>query len=357
MTIRTRSTTQNAFEATARLNWEIDAFGRIRAAYASSLAQAGATSADARGVRLGLTADPASGYFGLRTADEQVAILDETVGQRHEMENNLALLCGQPAPDFHVNARSVRPDPALSQPRRVSALLLTRRPDVAASERRLAAALQDIREARAEERPRVTATGYVGQMSENIEHFADRKSHEAAVMPVISIPVFEGGRSENQAVDDARAVLGFPTDRYDHQTASCFQVVTDQAPLLSTRLNAARPRRSRRTSHVIEFPESTHADQSRRVGKNGRPGGSRFDGMPEAVREHHHPTPDGFRHLGSRRGTGEFTFVSKADWAQPALKSRMNLSCCVIDSPRSARRNPPRARAQAARQPLRFHLG
>ena len=31
---------------------------------------------------------------------------------------------------------------------------------------------------------------------ENIEHFADRKSHEAAVVPVILIAVFEGGSNK-----------------------------------------------------------------------------------------------------------------------------------------------------------------
>ena len=170
-------------------------------------------------------------------------------------------------------------------PPAVPALLLTRRPDVAAGDRRLAAALQDIREARAEMLPRVTVGGYIGQMSEQPGHFADRKSHEAAVMPVISMPIFEGGRNaanvqlararrdeaaadyretvliafreadtalddlrqrqiqadaQEQAVRAARDVLSYSQDRYAKGTASYFQVVTDQATLLSAQLNAAR---------------------------------------------------------------------------------------------------------------------
>ena len=336
MTIQTRSSTQNAWDGILQLNWEVDVFGRIRAAYASSRAQAQATMADARGVRLSITADLATGYFALRTADTEVAVLEQTAGfrreslwlneartnagvggpeevararlelnnveadlaearrQRHALEKNLALLCGQPSPDFHVPVLSLRARaPVL--PRVVPAVLLTRRPDVAASERRLAATLQDIRQARAEMLPKVTVGGYVGQMSEDIEHFADRKSHEATIMPVITLPVFEGGRNEanvqlararrdeaaadykesvltafreadtalddlrqrqvqanaqEQAVQDARAVLSFSQDRFAKGTASYFQVVTDQTTLLSAELNAARILNSRYAAAV-----------------------------------------------------------------------------------------------------------
>ena len=327
MTLITRSTTQNSFEGLLRLDWEVDVFGRIRAAYASRQAQAQATVADARGVRLSITADVANGYFALRTVDTQVGILNETAGfrreslwlneartqtgigapedvararlelnntladlanaqrQRSALEKNLALLCGQPSPDFHVPVRPLERVALPPLPRALPAVLLTRRPDVAASERRLAASLQEIRRAHADELPRVTVGGYLGQMSEDIEHFADRKSHEATIMPVVSIPVFEGGRldanvklaqaqrdeaaadyretvlaafreadtalddlrlravqaaAQERAVGDARAVLGYSNDRFAKGTASYFQVVTDQTTLLSAQLNAAR---------------------------------------------------------------------------------------------------------------------
>ena len=335
-TFITRTTTQNAFEGTLRLDWEVDVFGRIRAAYASSRAQAQATLADARGVRLSVTAELATNYFALRALDTQVAILTRTRGfrreslglneartnagigapddvaraklelnnveadlaearrQRNGLEKNLALLCGQPSPDFHVPVRELAADaPAL--PSEVPAGLLTRRPDVAASERRLAATLQDIREARAEMLPKVTVGGYLGQMSEQAEHIADRKSHEASIMPVISIPVFEGGRNvanvelararrdeaaadyrevvltafreadtalddlrqrqiqadaQEQAVQNARAVLSYSQDRFAKGTASYFQVVTDQTTLLSVELNAARTLNARYAAAV-----------------------------------------------------------------------------------------------------------
>ena len=327
-----RALTQNAFEDLLSLSWEVDVFGRIRAAYASSQAQAQATMADARGVRLSLTTEVADGYFALRTADEQVAILERTralrqeslslndarvrsgIGlpddvaraqlefnnveadlaearrQRNGLEKNLALLCGQPSPDFHVPARPLGTTNPPARPHDVSAGLLSRRPDVAASERRLAATLQDIRQARAELLPRITIGGYIGQESEDFARLTNHSSHEASIMPVISIPVFEGGRNvanlqlvrarrdetaaayretvltafreadtalddleqratqfaaQERAVGNAQTVLGFSTDRFSRGTISYFQVVTDQANLLGTQLGAARTRNAR----------------------------------------------------------------------------------------------------------------
>jgi multidrug efflux system outer membrane protein len=325
VTYLSRSITQNAFEGDLRMSWEVDVFGRIQSAYVGGQARAQAAIADMRGVRLSVTTELAAGYFTLRSVDEQVSILGQTadlrreslrlneartgVGiglpddvararlelhdveaqlanarrQRNELESNLALLCGQPAPDFHIGVRPLRGVclPGLSQ--ELPAALLTRRPDVAAAERRLAAALQDIRRARAEELPRVTVSGYIGQMSEEFDRFANHSSHEAAIMPVISIPVFEGGRLQanerlaiaqrdqaaadyketvltgfreaetalddirqralehsalERAVADAQVVLNFSNDRYAKQTVSYFQVVTDEANLLSAQLQA-----------------------------------------------------------------------------------------------------------------------
>ncbi|HEY3897149.1 MAG TPA: TolC family protein [Chthoniobacter sp.] len=326
VTLLSRTVTQNEYRTGLNLNWEVDVFGRIRAAYAAGRARTQASLADARGVRLSVTADLASGYFALREADEQISILDETVAlrreslslntartkvgiglpddiaraslelhtaeaqladahrQRNEIESNLALLCGQPAPDFHVGSRPLHDIPAPPQPPKVPAMLLTRRPDVAGAERRLAGAIQDIREARAEELPRVTVTGFLGHSSEDFDRLANDNSHEAAIMPIISLPLFEGGRLEagarlaaarrdqsadeyketiltafreantaiddmhqravqsaalSHAVQDAQLVLDYSNTRFAKQTVSYFQVVTDEANLLNVQLQAS----------------------------------------------------------------------------------------------------------------------
>jgi len=321
-----RSVTQNLYRTGMNLSWEVDVFGRIRAAYAAGQARTQAALADARGVRLSIAADLASAYFAVHEADEQIAILNETVALRREalalntartgvgiglpediaraslelhtaeaqladahrgrnaIESNLALLCGQPAPDFRVGVRPLHDFSLPVLPPRVRAALLARRPDVAGAERRLAAALQDMREARAEELPRVTVTGFLGHSSEDFDRLSNYNSHEAAIMPVISLPLFEGGRLEagtrlaaarrdqfadeykeailtafreattaiddieqraiqgaalNHAVQDAQLVLDYSNTRYAKQTVSYFQVVTDEANLLNVQLQSA----------------------------------------------------------------------------------------------------------------------
>jgi multidrug efflux system outer membrane protein len=169
-------------------------------------------------------------------------------------------------------------------PPKVPAALLTRRPDVAGAERRLAGAIQDIREARAEELPRVTVTGFLGHSSEDFDRLTNYSSHEAAIAPVISLPLFEGGRLEanarlasarrdqsadeyketiltafreantaiddmhqraiqgvalSHAVQDAQLVLDYSNTRFAKQTVSYFQVVTDEANLLNVQLQAS----------------------------------------------------------------------------------------------------------------------
>ena len=321
-----RAVTQNLYKTGVNLSWELDMFGRIRAAYAAGQARTQAALADARGVRLSIAADLASAYFALHEADEQIAILDETVAIRREslalnisrtgvgiglpediaraslelhiaeaqlanahrgrnaIESNLALLCGQPAPDFRVGIRPLHDFSLPILPPKVRAALLARRPDVAAAERRLAGAIQDIREARAEELPRVTVTGFLGHSSEEFDRLTNYNSHEAAIMPVISIPLFEGGRLEagtrlaearrdqsadeyketiltafreantaiddshqravqgaalSHAVQDAQLVLDYSNTRFAKQTVSYFQVVTDEANLLNVQLQSA----------------------------------------------------------------------------------------------------------------------
>jgi len=321
-----RTVTQNEYRTGVYLSWEVDVFGRIRAAYAAGRARTQACLADARGVRLSVAADLASAYFALHEADEQIAILDETVAirreslalnisrtgvgiglpddvpraslelhtaeaqladahrQRNAIESNLALLCGQSAPDFHVGGRPLHDFSLPVLPPKVPAALLVRRPDIAGAERRLAGAIQDIREARAEELPRVTVTGFLGHSSEAFDRLGDYNSHEATILPMISLPLFEGGRLEagtrlaaaqrdqfadeykeavltafrevgtaiddveqraiqgaalNHAVQDAQVVLDYSNTRYAKQTVSYFQVVTDEANLLNVQLQAA----------------------------------------------------------------------------------------------------------------------
>src|SRR3984885_5833189 len=61
------------------LNYEIDAWGRIRRMMQSANATAQATEADLRFVQLSVSASVAEDYYSLREADAELSILDATV--------------------------------------------------------------------------------------------------------------------------------------------------------------------------------------------------------------------------------------------------------------------------------------
>ncbi len=61
------------------LNYEIDLWGRIRRGVTAAREQAQASAADMETVRLSLHAELATDYFGLRSADGQEKLLDDTI--------------------------------------------------------------------------------------------------------------------------------------------------------------------------------------------------------------------------------------------------------------------------------------
>lgn len=183
------------------LTYEADLWGRVRARVASARADAEASGADLGNARLSLQANVADAYARLRGLDAEAALLRQTVEvytrafeltrKRHEggiasgvdvnrsetilrnaraqisavaqtraaTEHELAALTGEVASAFTVAPRDAGAEPALAIPpfgAGVPSTLLERRPDVAAAERRIAAANARIGVARAAFFPTVT---------------------------------------------------------------------------------------------------------------------------------------------------------------------------------------------------------
>src|SRR5437867_5245853 len=162
------------------VSWELDVWGRIRRTVESSEATAQASDADLEAARLSARAELAQDYFQLRSLDSQKQLLDETavafqksldltnnrynsgvasrgdvlqaetqlkttqaqaidVGvQRAQLEHAIALLVGKAPADLSVGAAPLAVTPP-TIPAGVPTELLQRRPDVAASERLVAA--------------------------------------------------------------------------------------------------------------------------------------------------------------------------------------------------------------------------
>jgi NodT family efflux transporter outer membrane factor (OMF) lipoprotein len=175
-------------------SWEIDLWGRIQRSIEASGATAQASAADLAAMKLSLQAQLAQNYFNLRVQDEQIRLLQETTvayerllkvtqnqyavgvadrsailqvqsqintvqSQMHEvkvsraqLEHAIAVLVGKPPADFAI-AKSPLTAQVPEVPAALPADLLLRRPDIAAAERRMAAASAKIGEAEASAYP------------------------------------------------------------------------------------------------------------------------------------------------------------------------------------------------------------
>ena len=175
------ATVQNDFKPVMVMTYEVDWLGKVRRAVEASRDTAGQAAADSDNVRLLLTAQVATAYFLLRQYDEEILVLEGVVklqdkllsifksryaegaagrtelsqqaalseatgaqlelikAQRNAQENLLATLTGTPAPDFRIPPGRL-PASLPAFPVSIPSTLLERRPDVAASERAMAAA-------------------------------------------------------------------------------------------------------------------------------------------------------------------------------------------------------------------------
>ncbi len=218
-------------------SWELDFWGRNRAALAAATSALEAQRAELLQSRLVLAAGVASQYAelsrlhanrdtalkaleirektagliasrhangletrgGLRDADArralaeaQVLALDEQLAlQRHR----LAALLGA-GPDRALTI--TRPTLDLAQgfglPAELGADLLGRRPDVVAARLRAEAAAKQVDAARAEFYPNVNLVGFIGLHSLGLDQLFKSGSDTGSVGPAISLPIFNGGR-------------------------------------------------------------------------------------------------------------------------------------------------------------------
>ena len=253
------SATYGAFSLPLDASWELDLWGRVRRGVEGAQARLTAAAEDLEASRLALQAEIAIDYFTLRSLDAQHAVLVETIKtyerslqltqnrhksgiateqdvaladtqlqstvaqlpavelQRANLTHALAVLCGQPAPGFPVTpAAGAWPDPP-SLPVALPSELLEHRPDIAAAERRMAAANADVGVAQAAFYPRVLLTGSAGLQSIDAGTLFNWPSRVWAVGPSLQLPLFTGGRT--------RAQLAAARSAYDQNVASYRQTV------------------------------------------------------------------------------------------------------------------------------------
>ena len=193
---------------------------------------------DAYTEMLQLTVDRRKGGLASDSdVEEAKAQLEETRAQlidlgvqRAQYEHAIAVLVGAPATGFHLAEQPLAGDPP-AIPTGIPSQLLERRPDIAAAERRVAAANALIGVAKSAFYPTVTLGASGGTNSDLASQVFSPNSTEWYAGPSISETIFDAGRRKAQ-VDFARSQREEAAAEYREQVLSAFRDVEDQLAAL-----------------------------------------------------------------------------------------------------------------------------
>jgi NodT family efflux transporter outer membrane factor (OMF) lipoprotein len=155
--------------------------------------------------------------------------IDVTV-QRAQLEHAIATLMGKPPADFGLPARPLDTRPP-DIPAGLPSQLLERRPDIAAAERRVAEANEQIGIAKAAYYPTVMLNASVGFEGSSFRNVLNASSLLWAVGASITQTIFDGGRRRATS-DAARASYDATVAAYRQTTLTAFQQVEDNLAAL-----------------------------------------------------------------------------------------------------------------------------
>jgi NodT family efflux transporter outer membrane factor (OMF) lipoprotein len=272
----TNTKVANIYTASLDASWEIDVWGKLRRAAENAAQNMQASAADLDAARLSAQAELALDYFQLRITDEEirlyganVAALDKSlkitqnqykVGvaaqsdvaqaqtqlkstqaaaidlgiQRAQLEHAIAVLIGKTASDYSLPPTPLVvkiPDIPLDQP----SALLERRPDIAGSERLMAAANANIGVAKAAYYPSLSLSGVMGYQNTRLSHLFSMSNRFWSVGPSLAETLFDGGARRaltNQAIANYDASVAV----YRETVLAAFQDTEDN--LVSLRVLA-----------------------------------------------------------------------------------------------------------------------
>jgi NodT family efflux transporter outer membrane factor (OMF) lipoprotein len=262
----------NEYSLPIDASYEIDFWGRIRNGLAASRASAEASAADLATARLSTQAELAQDYFQVRAIDAEKQILDDTVASYRESlaetsalyrsgidseedvaraqtqlntaiaqatdfgvaraayEHAIAVLIGKSPAGFAlaVSPFTARPP---SVPVGLPSNLLERRPDIAAAERRAAAANAEIGVARSAYFPKLLLGAAGGWQSSESSSWFDWPSRFWSLGPELAATLFDGGARRAQT-EEARAAFDAAAANYRQTVLGAFQAVEDNLAAL-----------------------------------------------------------------------------------------------------------------------------
>lgn len=270
----------------ARLSgsWELDFFGKHRAALAAALGQVQAARAEEQAARLLLASQVAQQYFELARLQAQRAVAERSLQQREHMlrlvhqrvaagldtqlelrqsegalpqtrqqiealdertaltRNALGALVSDPAMAQAVVPKGLADITALSVAQELPADLLGRRPDVAAARWRVQASSSSVAAARAQFYPNVSLTSFVGLASMGLSDLLQGSSREWGLGPALRLPIFDSGRLRAN-LRGSTAELDAAVHGYN---AALSEALRDAADQLASRQSIARQQAEQR---------------------------------------------------------------------------------------------------------------
>jgi NodT family efflux transporter outer membrane factor (OMF) lipoprotein len=265
---------RNTDNVSLNLSWEADVWGRIARTVESGEASLQASKSDIAAARLSAEAELAQNYFSIRLADRQIKILSDTIEtyqkslqitrnryaagvvdkadvvqaetllkstqvqaqdlkiQRAQLEHAIALLIGKAPSQLSIKSTDAElrlPDLALSIP----ASLLERRPDIAAAERRVAAANAQIGVAKAAFFPTLSFSALAGVQSNEVSNLFNWPSRIWSLGSNLAMTVFDAGKRRALS-DQAVGAYDETVANYRLTVLTAFKEVEDSLVALNT---------------------------------------------------------------------------------------------------------------------------
>jgi NodT family efflux transporter outer membrane factor (OMF) lipoprotein len=272
--------TQNDYVVPFDFSYQVDVWGRVRRTVESNREQAQASAADLATVNLSMHAALAVDYFQARSLDAQEQLLNATVKAyqdaldlnlnlfqggiaseveveqartqlqttraaaidvgvlRAQYEHAVAILIGKPPAEFTLAPLPLTAPPP-QVPITVPSDLLERRPDIAAAERRVAAANAQIGVAKSAYYPQINLGASGGFESSNITTLLQGPSGLWSFGLTSMVTIFDVGR-RRALTDQALAAYDYQVAAYRESVLTGFQQVEDNLAAVRILENEAK---------------------------------------------------------------------------------------------------------------------
>jgi NodT family efflux transporter outer membrane factor (OMF) lipoprotein len=285
---------RNAYRLSLGTSWEPDVWGRLRAGVSAASASAQASAADLASARLSAQGEVAADYLQLRAIDAQRALLATTIEgyqrvlkitrnrydvgiiphsdvyqaetqlanaqsddlglarQRAQLEHAIAVLVGKTPSEFALAPSAAWQVTVPEVPVGVPSTLLQRRPDIAAAERRVAAANEQIGIARSAYFPSIGLNASLGTSASKVGELFNASAAAWSFGLSAAQTLFDAGATRAR-VQGARAAHEQAVARYRQTVLDAFADVEDQ--LAATHVLSQQQDLQRRASEAADKVE------------------------------------------------------------------------------------------------------